>query len=98
MKVSKEQALAMKQEIDRITHGTLDQIMQDLIWELVDQGYTYKETREYFQMKHLDILRSVKDIHTQYWGDTNDDWKHIEKDAEQKHWENLTTHFERFTD
>ena len=57
----------MKQEkvnqLDRITHGTLDQITKDLIWELVDQGYTYEETREYFQMKHLDILRSVKGIH-----------------------------------
>ena len=67
MKVSKEQALAMKQEIDRITHGTLDRITKELIWELVDQGYTQEETREYLQMKHLDILRSVKDIHQQYW-------------------------------
>ena len=86
------------QEIDRITHGTLDHITQDLIWELIDQGYTYEETREYFQMKHLDILRSVKDIHEQYWGDASDDWKDTKKDAEQKHWENLTTHNERFTD
>jgi len=57
----------MKQEIDRITHGTLDHLTKELIWELVDQGYTYEETREYFQAKHLDILRSVKDIHQQYW-------------------------------
>ncbi len=86
------------QTIDRTTHGTLDHITQTLIWELVDQGYTYEETREYFQAKHLDILRSIKDIHEQYWGDTSDDWKHIEKDAEQKHWEDLATHNERFTD
>ena len=86
------------QTIDRITHGTLDRITQDLIWELVDQGYTYEETREYFQMKHLDILQNVKDIHEQYWGDTSDDWKDTKKDAEQKHWEDLATHNERFTD
>ena len=87
------------QEIDRITHGTLDHITQDLIWELVDQGYTYEETREYFQAKHLDILRSVKDIHEQYWGDTTIQLiKDTKKDAEQKHWEDLATHNERFTD
>lgn len=86
------------QTIDRTTHGTLDHLTKELIWELIDQGYTHEETREYFQMKHLDILRNVKDIHEQYWGDTLDDWKHIEKDAEQKHWEDLATHNERFTD
>jgi len=86
------------QTIDRITHGTLDHITKELIWELVDQGYTQEETREYFQAKHLDILRSVKDIHEQYWGDTSVDWKDTKKDAEQKHWEDLTTHNERFTD
>ncbi len=86
------------QTIDRITHGTLDQITQDLIWELVNQGYTYEETREYFQMKHLDIMRSVREIHEQYWGDTSDDWRDTKKDAEQKYWEELVTHNERFTD
>jgi len=85
--------------IDRITHGTLDHITKELIWELVDQGYTYKETREYFQMKHLDILRSLMDIHIQYWGDYSIQMiKDTKKDAEQKHWEDLTTHNERFTD
>jgi len=86
------------QTIDRITHGTLDQITQDLTLELIDQGYTYEEIREYFQMKHLDIMRSIRDIHEQYWGDTTDDWRDAQADAEQKYWENLATHNERFTD
>ena len=86
------------QTIDHATHGTLDQITKDLIWELIDQGYTYEETREYFQMKHLDILRNARDLHEQYWGDTTDDWRDEAQDAEQKFWENLVTHNERFTD
>ena len=86
------------QTIDHATHGTLDQITKDLIWELIDQGYTYEETREYFQMKHLDIMRSVREIHEQYWGNTTDDWRDEAQDAEQKFWENLATHNERFTD
>lgn len=39
------------QHIDRITHNTLEQVLQGIVDELIDQGYTPSEIKAYISEK-----------------------------------------------
>lgn len=57
------------QKVERIDYQTKyahHRQSKHRICELLDLGYSSQEIREYFQMKHLEILQDIKDIAKMY--------------------------------
>jgi hypothetical protein len=83
------------ERIDNATHGSLPRAFYSVIDELLDQGYEWPDIQKYLQSRYSEALTY---LHNEAKGGEGSRQHYLQKDAEQKHWEDLATHNERFTD